>query len=81
MVTSMTDFQITTFTGTLSVKKLGERHWLFRHALILFIYTKEEKIAHISKVFLEILVFTSSHTCRSIKFLLTVIHFRPGPHS
>jgi hypothetical protein len=52
----MADFRITTFSGTHSVKKLGERHWLFRRALISFIYTKEEEMAHISKVFLEILM-------------------------
>jgi len=55
LVTSMADVQIT-FTGTLFVKKPGERHWLFRHALISFIYTKEKEVAHISEVFLEILI-------------------------
>lgn len=53
----MTDVQITPFTGTISVKKFGERHWLFRHALISFIYTKEEEMAHVSKVSLEILTY------------------------
>jgi hypothetical protein len=52
----MADVQITKFTGTFSVKRLEERHWLPRHTLISFIYTKEKEIAHIFKVFLEILV-------------------------
>jgi len=52
----MADVQITLFTGTISVKKLGKRHWLFRHALISFIYRNEEEMAHIFKVFLEILI-------------------------
>jgi len=50
----MADVQITAVTGTLSVKKLQERDWFFRHALISYIYAKEEEMAHISKVFLEI---------------------------